>query len=145
MSGGTRNPERTPRGMVDPVAEWLEGVPGRVGGAGWRPAADIYHGDDATRVRLEIAGVPRERIQVTLDGEVLRVRGVRRPPVGEGPGRPQQVEIALGAFERALRIDMPFDREGVRATLEDGILTITLPRRAEGSRNIHVETGEGAS
>ena len=127
--------------MVDPVSEWLEGVPGRVGGDRWRPAADVYHADDAILVRLEIAGVPRDQIHVTLDGELLRVRGVRRPPAGEERGLPQQVEIAIGPFERALRIEAPFDRDSVRAKLEDGVLTVTLPRKPAGARQIRVETG----
>ncbi len=123
------------------MSEWLEGVPGRVGGDRWRPAADVFYAEDAILVRLEIAGVPRDRIRVTLDGEFLRVRGVRRPPPGEERGRPQQVEIAFGPFERALRIDAPFERDGVRAKLEDGILTVTLPRKPVGARQIRVETG----
>lgn len=141
MAGRVRQPTRGARGMVDPVAEWLEGVPGRVGGDRWHPAADVYHASDATLVRLEIAGVPRDQIQVTLDGEVLRVRGVRRPPASEERGQPQQVEIASGPFERSLRIDAPFHREAVRAKLEDGVLTVTLPRQPEGARQIRVEPG----
>lgn len=129
------------RGVVDPMAEWLEGVPGRVGGDRWRPAADVFYAEDSIWVRLEIAGVPRDQVHVTLDGEILRLRGVRRPPAGEEPGRPQQVEIAFGPFERALRIDAAFDRDGVRAKLEDGILTVTLPRKPEGARQIRVERG----
>lgn len=127
--------------MVDPVSEWLEGVAGRVGGDRWRPAADVFYTDDSILVRLEIAGVPRDQVHVTLDGDMLRVRGVRRPPVGEQRVQPQQVEIQFGPFERRLRIDAGFDRDSVRAKLEDGILSVTLSRKPEGARQIRVELG----
>ena len=141
MAGRRGQPGGGGRRVVDPMAEWLEGVPGRVGGDRWRPAADVFYDEDSVLVRLEIAGVPRAQIHVTLDGELLRVRGVRRPPAGEERGRPQQVEIASGPFERVLRVDADFDRDAVRAKLEDGVLSITLPRKPEGARQIRVERG----
>ncbi len=144
MAGRARQPAGGPQSVVDPVAEWLEGLPGRVGGDRWRPAADVYEAEDAILIRLEVAGIPRDQIHVTIDGDLLRVRGVRRPPAGEERGRPQQVEIAFGPFERALRIEAPFLRDGIRAKLEDGILVVSLPRKPEGARKIRVERGDDA-
>ncbi len=47
----------------------------------------------------------------------------------EGVQRLHQMEIAFGPFERVLRIGIPFEREGVAAHLEDGFLTVNLPKQ----------------
>ena len=80
-------------------------------------------------VRLELAGVFAEDLSVNVDGEVVKIRGVRRTPVVEGVRRLHQMEIAFGPFETSVRLGIPFDREGVRAHLEDGLLEVRLPKR----------------
>jgi HSP20 family protein len=81
-------------------------------------------------VRVELAGVRREDLRVSVDGDVLHVRGVRRPPEhSETLQRLHQMEIAFGPFERSIRIGIPFERDQVSARLEDGYLSVTLPKR----------------
>jgi HSP20 family protein len=82
-------------------------------------------------VRVELAGVRREDLRVSVDGDVLHVRGVRRPPEhAEALQRLHQMEIAFGPFERSVRIGVPFERDQVSARLEDGYLSVTLPKRS---------------
>ena len=90
--------------------------------------------------RIEIPGVAGEDIQVNVEGDLLRVSGVRKPPVGAAGGRLHQVEIAFGAFERRVQISIPFERTGVTARLEDGFLSVTLPKKSGGARKVKVET-----
>ena len=59
----------------------------------------------------EIAGVRSDDLRVTVDGEELRISGVRRVPERADVQRLHQMEIAAGPFERRLRIPIPFDRE----------------------------------
>jgi HSP20 family protein len=76
---------------------------------------------------------------VSVDGEILHVRGVRRlPEHSESLERLHQMEIAFGPFERSVRIAIPFEREQVSAHLEDGYLSVTLPKRA--ARSIEVQS-----
>jgi HSP20 family protein len=90
-------------------------------------------------VRVELAGIAREDLRVSVDGETLHVRGVRRPPEhSEALERLHQMEIAFGPFERSVRIAIPFERELVSAHLEDGYLSVTLPKRA--ARSIEVQS-----
>ena len=91
-------------------------------------------------VRLELAGVARDEVQVTVDGDVLRIRGIRRPRVDDDAQRLHQMEIASGPFERALRIGIPFERDQVAASLEEGMLRVVLPKRRAGPRRIDVES-----
>ncbi len=91
-------------------------------------------------VRIEIPGVAGEDIHVNVEGDLLRVSGVRKPPAGAAGGRLHQVEIAFGAFERRVQISIPFERTGVTARLEDGFLSVTLPKKSGGARKVKVET-----
>ncbi|MCG8588819.1 MAG: Hsp20/alpha crystallin family protein [Proteobacteria bacterium] len=93
-------------------------------------------------VRAEIAGVKGDELKVSVDGSVLRLSGVRRVPAGkEDVRRLHQMEIAFGAFERTIRIRIPFEADQVSAHLEDGFLEVTLPKRLPAARRVEVETG----
>lgn len=100
---------------------------------------DVFETDDAVVVRLEIAGVRGEDLKVQVDGELLRVSGVRRVPSSPKARKLHRMELAFGPFAREVRIAVPFDREGVGAHLEDGFLTVTLPKRLPARREIEVE------
>jgi HSP20 family protein len=132
--------ERDPLGE-SPFGAWLGRLAEGVGGDRWQPAADVYETEKAIVVRLELAGVSSGDVQVSVDGDVLRVRGRRQPRVDPDAQRLHQMEIAFGPFERAIRIGIPFDREQVSAQLEDGFLRVTLPKRDRGPRRIDVDSG----
>jgi HSP20 family protein len=123
----------------DPLASWFGRLTDRLGDDRWQPAADVFETATAIVVRLELAGVAGSDVQVTVDGDVLRIRGDRKPRVDRDAQRLHQMEIASGPFERAIRIGVPFDREGVVATLEDGLLRVVLPKRPSGPRRIGIE------
>jgi HSP20 family protein len=101
---------------------------------------DIFETPHAVVARVEITGVAGEDIHVNVEDDLLRVSGVRRPPVGGEVGRLHQMEIAFGSFERKVRISIPFDRTSVSARLEDGFLSVTLPKKVAASREVKVET-----
>jgi HSP20 family protein len=126
----------------NPFREWFGGLEARVGGDRWQPAADVYETEKAVVVRFELAGVARGEVQVTVDRDVLRIRGVRQPRMDADVQRLHQMEIAFGPFERALRIAIPFERDQVSAQLEDGFLRVTLPKRQPARRRIDVERDE---
>lgn len=125
----------------DPLAPWFGRLSERLGSDRFEPAADVYETEKAVVVRLELAGVASDEIQVSVDGDVLRIRGVRRPNIDADARRLHQMEIASGPFERALRIGIPFERAQVVAALEEGILRVVLPKRSASRRRIDVETG----
>jgi HSP20 family protein len=86
-----------------------------------------------------MAGVRAQDLKVNVDGEVLRIRGIRRTPVAEGIRRLHQMEIAFGPFESAIRVGIPFDRDGVSAHLEDGLLEVHLPKRPRVTVEVETE------
>jgi HSP20 family protein len=90
-------------------------------------------------VRAEIPGVRGEDIRVNIDGELLRISGVRKVPMNITIKRLLQMEIAFGPFEREVRISVPFERDRVGAHLEDGFLSVTLPKIKPVRRQVSVE------
>lgn len=120
----------------DPVAELFGELSERVRGDRWQPAVDVYETGDAIVVQLELAGVRREDVRITVDRDLLRIRGVRSTDREAGIQRLHQIEIAQGAFERVLRVSIPFDSRGVTAVLEEGFLRVCLPK--QGPRRIEV-------
>ncbi len=117
----------------------------------WQPAADVHETDLGMVVKLELAGVTVSDVNVSLsgDGRTLAVSGVRSEHRDERLERTgcHQLEIYFGPFERSFAVppDLEVDRDSISATLKDGFLTVTLPRRkraVQPTRTIAVEAVE---
>jgi HSP20 family protein len=97
----------------------------------WKPALDIYETGDEVIVLVEIAGMKKEEINVTLDGNILTISGNRVEAFSANKTRLDQMEINYGRFQRKVKIFTPIDRDKISATYEDGFLKIRLPKREE--------------
>lgn len=118
----------------------LLSFPERLHGDRWEPSLDVLETEKSVVLRVELAGVQSSDVRVTVDGELVRVRGLRRAPGSADAVRIHQMEIAYGPFERSVRVTVPFEREQVSASLEEGFLTVTLPKRGRTRRRIAVRT-----
>ena len=100
----------------------------------WYPPVDIYETEDDLLVKIEIAGVRAEDLQVALssDNRVLTVAGMRRDHGTRSSGRVSchQLEIYFGPFERAIPLphSVLIDRERLSAVYKEGFLVVTLPK-----------------
>ncbi len=106
---------------------------------GFRPAADFFETATGLTLRLELAGITPETLSLSLAGQELVVRGRRQPPPPEGIRRFIHLEMGFGAFERCFILPIPVDPQAVQAHFQDGILEITLPRKAPLTRQIQVK------
>lgn len=109
--------ERLVRRMISGAGDRAEAV--------WRPLADVFVSGGKVVVRLELAGVTRENIDLTYREGELRVRGGR--PGSEGPEDYWLMEMPHGRFERVVEIPLPVDPDGIEAVCKDGLLEIRLP------------------
>ena len=117
------------------------GVPAE-GDLCWRPAPDAYLTEDAFVVRMDLAGMRPERIEVLSDGDCLVVRGVRDELAPGGKKHFIKMEINVGPFVRRIPLPVPVIPESGRALYRDGILEISFEkgrRRPEGRRQIAVD------
>jgi HSP20 family protein len=114
---------------------------------GWTPTLDMYETDDALVVVLDLAGVDPERTEVHTEPFALTVRGVRRERrsgTDESPRTYLALEIPYGRFERTLRLPAGLDTDAAQASYRDGLLEITLPKRAPRQVRIGVQEPSGA-
>lgn len=107
-------------------------VPGTEAGA-CVPCADVYTTATAVVVEVELPGTPAAAVRLAVEGGVLVLEGVKGatvPPAGRaGLERFLRVERPDGPFRRALLLPHPVDASGGQARLQDGVLTVVLPRR----------------
>jgi HSP20 family protein len=98
---------------------------------GWTPQADIYEDGDAVTLRFELAGVDPAGVEVRFENGVLTLRGERKLEQEEKKENYHRIELSYGAFTRSFTLPATVDAERIRAESKNGILTVTLPKRAE--------------
>ena len=94
------------------------------------PYGDIYETSDALSVVLEMPGVEKKDISVALENDVLRVEGKIDFTKYEGM-EPIYTEYNVGHYTRTFTLSDKIDQEGISAQLDDGVLTLTLPKAKE--------------
>ena len=94
----------------------------------WKPPADIYETAEEVIVMVEVAGMNRNNITVTLENNVLKISGIRPDYSPSTKKRIHQMEIDYGRFERAVKIAIPIDTDNTSAQYKEGFLRITIPK-----------------
>jgi HSP20 family protein len=103
----------------------------RPSGRLWNPAADVYRTKDGWLVKLDLAGVKSDDIQVTLDGDLLRVSGLRRDSIcGEGISH-YQLEITYSRFEKLIQFPCTIEHASIQSDYRDGLLVLHLLENEE--------------
>ncbi len=98
---------------------------------GWAPALDVHEDKDSFSIRVELPGMKREDIEVSLQDGALIISGERKEEkVNEGTEVHRQ-ERFYGRFSRALTLPSAVAGDKVKAQYKDGILTVTLPKAEE--------------
>ncbi len=95
----------------------------------WSPMADVYETADGLIVKIELAGVNRDDLGISLDNNRLIIRGVRREKPPDGVTSYHQMEINYGSFERVLHLRPGVRDEDISAQFEDGFLTISIAKQ----------------
>lgn len=102
------------------------------------PVVDIFETGEALTVSLEMPGVERKNVSVHLEDDVLRIDGQIDFSKYEGLD-PVYTEYNIGHYSRSFAISEKVDRERISAQLDDGVLTLTLPKAKEAmSRRIAI-------
>lgn len=99
---------------------------------GWTPPVDILALPDRFVVRIDLPGISREAISITLQGNEVRVSGCKRAPAPVAPHRRfHAVERGFGPFELEIPLPGPVVADAARARLRLGVLELDLPRQSE--------------
>lgn len=100
----------------------------------WTPNVNLYESDHCYLVCVDLAGVEKERIDVTVQNQRLKLTGKRETPTREAPDpcstrlRVHLMEIDHGTFSREVELPADVDQKRIAATFENGLLWIELPK-----------------
>jgi HSP20 family protein len=97
------------------------------------PRADVYEIDEAIVVVADMPGVDENSLDITLEDNVLTINGYVDPEPPEGYGL-AYAEYRIGDYLRAFTLSDQIDREGIEATIRDGVLRLHLPKAAAAKR-----------
>ena len=127
------------RRMEQVMERLLRDLSAPASAAAWMPRVDLYDTESAIAAILEIPGVDRDRIEIVVEGQFLRISGERPEPQTAACTRWHQMEIVRGPFERVLALPYEVDASAIAATYRGGFLLITMPRAATLSRSVPIE------
>jgi HSP20 family protein len=115
----------------------------RPSGRLWNPAADVYRTREGWVVKLDLAGVRDDDIQITLDGDVLRVSGLRRDSLcGEGISH-YQLEITYSRFEKLIQFPCSIETATIQRDYRDGLLLLHLQENEECREELKSRAARG--
>src|SRR5919202_5123530 len=98
--------------------------------SGWSPAVDLYQNNDNVIARIELPGMRKEDIEISLQDGMLTIAGERKSETGDAE-KAERTERYVGKFRRSIALPSQVDANKVTASYRDGILTVTLPKAEE--------------
>ena len=115
-----------------------------LGRGAWMPTVDIYENKDQIVLEAELPGMNREDFELTIENNVLTLRGERRFEKKDEADNYHRVERAYGSFTRSFTLPPTVSGEGTTAEYQNGVLRVTLQKREEvKARRIEI-SGESA-
>jgi HSP20 family protein len=108
------------------------------------PPVDIYEDENSISLRLEIPGMKQEDLDIRLENNTLTVRGERKFEKEEKEENFHRIERRYGSFSRSFTLPNTVDTENVSADYKDGVLEISLAKRAE-TKPKQIKVGVGSA
>jgi HSP20 family protein len=123
--------EREPFGLIDAMfSDWL-GQRAAASSLVSRARLDVSERDNSYEVRAELPGAKKEDIAIEIDGAWVSIKAKtqRRDERKEG-AKVLYTELSHESYARAFELPQPVDSASAKAAFENGVLTLTLPKRA---------------
>jgi len=96
----------------------------------WTPAVDIAEHDDEYKVKVELPGVNKEDVKITLESNILTIRGEKKQEKETKKENYHRVERSYGSF-RSFTLPTTVKSDKIDAVYKDGILSVSLPKAEE--------------
>jgi HSP20 family protein len=97
----------------------------------WSPSCDIYETDNEIVVKVELPEVKKENIKVSVENNLLSIRGERRFEEETKKENYHRIERSYGDFVRSFRLPAFADPNKINAEYKDGVLRVTIAKREE--------------
>jgi HSP20 family protein len=108
-----------------PAFDWKFG---EVTTAAWLPLVDIVEEPEYIRLVAEVPGVKPENVKIFVEGNLLTIKGTKEQVAEEKAEKVHRYERTYGAFERTFTLPAAVAPDKIKATYENGVLTLTLPK-----------------
>jgi len=95
--------------------------------ADWQPLADVYENEAEYTVAVDLPGIDRATLEISVDENKLTVGGARPAPEGSQ----QRAECPRGNFLRSFSVPAAVNQKEIKADYKDGVLLVHLPKRPE--------------
>ncbi|HEX3759646.1 MAG TPA: HSP20 family small heat-shock protein [Kofleriaceae bacterium] len=115
--------------------------------AAWNPSFEIRETDDAFVFRADVPGLRPDELDISVIGNQLQISGAREQDQQQDEGRYHTYERAYGSFTRVFALPDSADIDNLRAELNHGVLTLSVPKKAGTSpqrRKIQIGSGAGS-
>jgi len=114
-------------------------------GANWVPNTDVYETDRGLVVKAELAGMHNEDLELTVEGNRLRISGNRTDGCRTAKASFRVMEINYGPFETILEIPPGYDLAHAKAAYLNGFLRIDVPLLERSSKTTKVPVSQGGT
>jgi len=114
------------------------------GGQGFVPALDLSETAEGYLVEAAVPGLKPEDVEVTVENNVLTIKGETRQEVDEKKRNYHRIERRFGSFQRTIGLPTTVKADAIQASLTNGVLRLEIPKAEEVKpRKISVSVGEG--
>ena len=103
-------------------------VPEGTAQTGFRPPLDLREDDGYFYAQLELPGLKKEEVKISLEDNILTVRGEKKKQNLLEKEEYRRVERSYGVFERGFRLPQEIQEDAIRAEMDNGILKISIPK-----------------
>jgi HSP20 family protein len=107
---------------------WDVEVPDFPALSAWSPRLDVSETKEAFTIKVEIPGIEPKDIELSLQGDVLMIKGEKKQEKEEKDEHYYRAERAYGSFARTVRLPAAVDASRVAATFKHGLLMVKLPK-----------------
>jgi len=95
------------------------------------PVVDIIERKDSFTIYFDVPGVEKNEVSISVNEGVLSVKGERKRPVVEDENFFTYYERSAGTFSRSFRLPTHVDADNIKASYNNGILTVEIPKKEE--------------
>ena len=100
----------------------------------WNPSVDIAERESEYVVKVELPGVSKDDVRITLEDALLTIRGEKKQEKESKEASYHRMERSYGSFQRSFTLPASVKADKIEASYRDGILTVTLPKADEARR-----------
>jgi HSP20 family protein len=112
----------------------------------WVPAMDLVEQDAEFVLRADLPGISEEDVKIELQDDVLTVSGERKAEHEERKEGHYRLERSFGSFSRSLTLPEGVDPEHIKASFDDGVLEVRIPRpEIRKPRKVQITVGGGTA